>query len=71
MARSCCPATPGRSGNRLSLIPCLSLGVQSNGVPEFPVGVPPLARWSSADPRGIAEATCLPLKHRKAVAAFD
>ena len=27
-ARGCCAAAPGRCGNRLSLIPCLSLGVQ-------------------------------------------
>ena len=31
-ARGCCAAAPGHSGNRLSLIPCLSLGVQSSYV---------------------------------------
>ena len=35
-ARGCCAAAPGRCGNRLSLIPCLSLGVQSNPDPESP-----------------------------------
>ncbi len=28
MAWGCCTAAPGRCGNRLSLIPCLTLGVQ-------------------------------------------
>ena len=44
MAGGCCAAAPGRCGNQLSLIPCLSLGVQSKGVPEFPVWCPRISQ---------------------------